>query len=60
MSDMILSRARFVETERRLFIAQSLLRGARAYVSDVARDMGSKSESSRFLADIDIFLDRNA
>lgn len=58
MSDMILSRARFAELERRLFVAQSLLQSARAYVNDVARDIGPKSESARLLAVIDIFLER--
>ena len=56
MSDMILSRARFTDMERRLFVAQSLLQSTRAYVSDVARDLGPKSESARLLTDIDIFL----
>lgn len=56
MSDMNLSRARFTEIERRLFIAQSLLQSARAYVNEIAREMGPKSESARLLADIDIFL----
>ena len=58
MSDMILSRARFAELERGLFVAQSLLQSARAYVNDVARELGPKSESARLLADIDIFLER--
>ena len=56
-TDMILSRARFTEIERRLFIAQSFLQSARAYVNDVARDLGPKSESARLLASIDIFLE---
>ena len=58
MSDMILSRARFAELERKLFGALELLRGARPYVGDVANDLGDNSESDRLLASIDEFLER--
>ena len=57
-TDMILSRSRFVEMERKLFGALELLRGARPYVGDVAKDFGRESESSKFLASIDEFLER--
>ena len=56
MSDMILSRARFAELERRLFIAEAYLSASRAYVADCAKDMGQASESAKLLGDIDIFL----
>lgn len=58
MSDMILSRARFAELERKLFGALELLRGARPYVGDAAKDFGRKSESANLLASIDEFLER--
>lgn len=56
MSDMILSRARFAELERRLFVAEAYLSASRAYVADCAKDMGEKSASAKLLGDIDIFL----
>ena len=57
-TDMILSRSRFVEMERKLFGALELLRGARPYVADCAKDMGEKSASANLLASIDEFLER--
>ncbi len=57
MSDMILSRARFAELERRLFVAEAYLSASRAYVADCAKDMGEKSASANLLASIDIFLE---
>lgn len=57
-TDMILSRQRFTEIERKLFGALELLRGARPYVEDVANDLGDNSASDKLLASIDEFLER--
>lgn len=57
-TDMILSRQRFTEIERKLFGAKELLNAARPYVEDFAKDLGRNSESAKLLASIDEFLER--
>ncbi len=57
-TDMILSRQRFNEMERKLFGALELLRASRPYVKDLAKEFGRESESAKLLASIDEFLER--
>lgn len=55
-TDMILTRARFAELERRLFNAESLLRAAKFYVDEVAYELGPKSATHDLADSIDLFL----